>query len=439
MKKFAIGFGKFCLGVLSGILCVCLVLAMLVTVLVADVRIVTSKDNLNTLITGYLTGYKMPHRQNVPAGAGVLAGGKMAPVKNFDDAETGFDMGAMADGSFLVDFVYGMLQEQSGGELGVSREEVESFVEESTLDDFLAEKGASLVSDFITGENTTTISTEEIVQQLEQNAALLEQTFGVAVDETVIQQVKTSIEESGVVEKIQENGLEGLLQLSGGSNNTMPDENIGGPVDGAADSGAQMKIPTNLVGVLSALMNGELDFSKMSLPQILNLCRAAISAETMWLCIGVCALIIGLIFLASWDKYYRAMIIVGVPFMIVGVLNLIPVFLFHSIPGLLMSFLGPVNTIYQLLKKIIEMITVLPVILVVAGIALVVVGIVLAVKARRRAEAARVAALNGEALEEAPAEEEKAEEIPAEEALAEEVPAEEAEVAAEEAPAEETV
>ena len=437
MKKFAIDFGKVLLVILSVILCLCLAVSLLVTVLVTDVRILTDKNNLNTLITGYLTGSKMPYRQGLPAGVSVQTGGKMAPVKKLDDMT---DVDDMTDASVLVTYIYDMLQEQAGGELEMSLAEVQDFVEKSTLDDFLMEKSASLVSDFLTGENTTTITMQEIQEQLEQNAALIQETFGIPMDDpTAIGVMVVAIEESDVVAKIQQGGLQALLDIPVSSETN-------GAVDDATSKVEMQKIPTNLIGIIAALINGDLDLSTMQLPQILNVFRAAISAETMWLCIGVCALLIGLVFLASWSKYYRAMVGVGVTLLDSGVVFLVPIILIKALPDLFKSLLGSAASAYPVLCSALEMLIAPPVVLIVLGLALIVSGSILRHMAKKR-KALAVAEAPAEALEEAPVEEVSAEEeapaekIPAEEETAaeEETPVAEETASEEEAPVEETV
>ena len=434
MKKLAIGFGKVLLGILSVILCLCLTVSLLVTVLVADVQILTDKNNLNTLITGYLTGTKMPHRQGLPAGVAVQTGGKMAPVKKLDDMA---DMGDMTDPNVLVSMIYDMLQEEAGGELEMSLQEVQDFVEKSTLDDFLVEKSASLVSDFITGENTTTITMEEIQEQLEQNAQLIQETFGVPMDNAAtVGEIVSAIEETGVVDKIQEGGLQALLDMSGPE--TMPEEDQGETPDSIKTE--SKKMPTNLIGVIMALINGEIDLSEMELPQILDLFRAAVPAETLWLCIGICVLFIGLIFLVSWSKYYRAMVAVGVTLLDTGVVFTVPVILVKVLPDLFKTLLGSAASAYPVLCTAMEMLITPPLVLIGLGLALIVSGSILRHMVKKR-RALAVEEVSGEVLEEAPAEETEDASVEAvEEAPAEEAPAEETEaVAQEEAPVEETV
>ena len=205
MKKAAVILGKFFLGLLALILCLALFVSTVLTIVVADVRIVTDKDNINTLITGYLTGKSLPQRNPGISGMPLQEKVHRAPIRNLDSAD--FDISMMGDTNFLVEFIYNTIKEEMGEELPISLKEVQDFVEESTLDDFITEKGSSLISDFITGENTTTITIEEIEEQLKQNAPLIEETFQIAIDEAMISEMTGSLEESGILEKLEEGGL----------------------------------------------------------------------------------------------------------------------------------------------------------------------------------------------------------------------------------------
>ena len=241
----------------------------------------------------------------------------------------------------------------------------------------------------------------------------------------------------------------------------MPDEDLSGMLGTGTNSTTTttQKLPTNLIDVVMALVNGELDLSNMSLPQILNMFRAAVSAETLWICIGISAFLIGLIFLASWSKYYRAMTEVGITILDTGVVFMIPWILLKTMPDLIATLLGADASILALIGTMLGMLNTLHLVLIGVGVALIVAGSILghvekkhhahtpeATKTEEAAEempaleveaSEEEAAVEEEAPEEAVAEETPVEEAPAEEAVAEEALAEEA--VAEETPVEETV
>lgn len=449
MKKAATVLGKILLGLLAFILCVALFVSTVLTMVVADVRIVTDKDNINTLITGYLTGKPAPHRnQGLPLQEKV----HRAPRRNLDSAD--FDISMVGDTNFLVEFIYNTVKEEMGEDLPLTLDEVQDFVEESTLDDFITEKGSSLISDFLTGEKTTTITVEEIVEQLEQNAPLIEQTFQVTIDDTVISEVTGAVEESGILEELEEGGLEAIIDMANPPSEDATPE--GGDVSADKESSAQtpglskpnQNVPEKeltLISAIQGIISGELDLSTLSIPQLLNLFRSAISRETLLACIGLCVLLMGLVFLTQWKRYYSAMIKIGITLLVTGVIGMVPAVIVWVAPELVISLLGDMAFAMKLIKMIVGMTYLVPAGVAAGGLVLIVAGGILRSVAKKRAikagdvVAVQVAAepevtedLSMELLEAEPAAEEAEEEVSEEETEE----AEEAEDAAEETPEE---
>ena len=432
MKKAGIVIGKILLGILTFVLCVALMLSTVLTIVVADIQVITNKDNLNTLISTFLTG-SAPSKS--PAGLAVN-GANHAPKRNLDD----FDMSAMASGdtSFLVEFVYDMLEESAGGEIPVTIDEVKAFVEESTIDDFLAKKGTELVSDFLLGENTTSITMEEIQAVIEENAALIESSFNIPLDTTVITQTIAAIEETGVVEKLNQGGLEALIELSdNGGNLEAPDAEGDQIVIGTQTTTKEMTTEE----IINGLMNGTVDMADLTVPQLLGVFREAISAKTMWLCIGVCAVLIGLIFLTRWKKYYLAMIFTGVTLLITGAICMVPAILFWSYPDAVVNLVPELRAMLKMMDLIVDMTYPISLCVGIFGVLLIVGGALLPMLIRKLSKAKVEAPIAVETVTEEVVEAVAEEEPVAEEApeVAEEVTEVAEEVVAEETAAEETV
>lgn len=394
MKKAAIVFGKILLGILTFILCIALMVSTVVTIVMADVSILTDKDNINTLITEFLK----------PSASSKQTLGMSMGADTVGTPQQGADIGIAAVGNsgFMVDVLYDMLQQEAGGELPFTKEQVENFVEESTLGDFLAEKGAGLVSDLLTGEKTTTITVDEIKQQLEQNAQLIEDTFQIPMDAEVISGLTAGIEEAGVLDQINEGGLESILAADDGNADQSPD------AEGVTTN--KEKTPVTLEGVLS----GAVDVSSLSLPQMMELFRSIASGTVLLSCIGVCAVLIGLIFLTRWKKYYLAMIFIGITWFITGLICMIPALVVWSVPALVMEMLGEMAVGMTLVAKIVDMTCPVTIGVTVFGLALIVAGGVLAGLTKKWAKAKLEVAPVENPAQEAVAEEAPAEEIPAE-------------------------
>ena len=399
MKKAAVILGKFFLGLLAFILCVALFVSTVLTIVVADIRIVTDKDNINTLITGYLTGKSMPQRNPGISGMPLQEKVHRAPIRNLDSAD--FDISMVGDSNFLVEFIYNTVKEEMGEDLPLTLEEVQDFVEESTLDDFITEKGSSLISDFITGENTTTITVEEIQEQLKQNAPLIEETFQIPVDETVIEEITGAVEESGILEELEEGGLEAIINmanppaedapLGGNGNASQEGSNVSGDKNNTQTPTSKPSQPVEenltLIGAIQGIISGELDLSTLSIPQLLNLFRSAISQETLLACIGLCVLLMGLVFLTQWKRYYSAMIKIGITLLVTGVICMVPAVIVWVAPELVVSLLGDMAFAMKLINMIVQMTYIVPAGVAAGGLVLIVAGGILRGVAKKRAKA----------------------------------------------------
>lgn len=131
----------------------------------------------------------------------------------------------------IVDWVVGQLQDFTGGELPVTPQQIENFVEQSTIKDFIAEKVAGMVGDFYTGNITTTITMEEITQLMEENKDLIKSEFGIEITEEHTEALKQIVEETGILEQVQEQGIMGILGSVGGMGGVGGDGEGGGLMD----------------------------------------------------------------------------------------------------------------------------------------------------------------------------------------------------------------
>lgn len=377
MKKV----GKFFLGLLVTILCIVLTLSTMITILVADVRTLSSKDGINTIISEFL-------KPSAPAGRPVAMPGTPNTLYAPPKAMAELDMDALmaGDNSALVEWLFETMTEGMEEEVDVTLEQVEDFVSKSSLDDYLTEKSAGIVSDFLTGEKTTTFTMEEIQEQLEINADLLKETFDIEVSDEFIQEVKSAVEETGVVEQLNEDGLQAFLPAE------VLDEIEKTEEMSSAD-------------VLSGIMDGSV---KVNFGTIMKLFRDLVSLQTLLICIGFCAVLIGLVFLCRWKRYYRAMIDIGITFTVTGAICMVPAVFYWVGKDMLLSLLKDVKISTALLDSLINQTYPISLGVLIGGVVLLVAGIVLAcvhksrVKARLQAAEAKIleVAARTEAMEE---------------------------------------
>ena len=232
-----------------------------------------------------------------------------------------------------------------------------------------------------------------------------------------------------MVKEIQENGVTGFLTNAGNPNPESPD----GEGDGYQDNAPSQDSPLAMIQKVQEVI-------------------AIITSDTVFFaCLGVCAVLVALLFLLAWNKPYIAMMYSGSTVFSTGLIFLVPTLiatlqpalwtqLFSNIPeyGALIGALG--SMILTLTANVCYTVTG-------AGLALFIAGIVVCVlmKKAKKAKKAKAAAAEEAAPapvveaapveEAAPAEEAAAEEVAAEEPVAEEAAPEEA--VAEDAVAEE--
>ena len=352
------------LGFLSVILCILLFVSTLVTIIVADVRLVTSKDGLQTIITQALFPTSAPVR---PIGALAAGGPVLSPVSG---------TGNEAQGA-IVDAIYGMLSEQFGEELPISQEQVEQLLTNSTLPEFVSEKVAGIVNDIYTGESTTTITKEEVMDLLTENANLIKENLGVELNTEAIEAVGKWVEENDVMSTVQEevSKLTGLKPPA-----SVKPDGTGKPITGTTTDEEVVLLGTT--EMLQALLSG--DFSVATIPNILNLVRTLTSVTALLICLGVCLLIIGLLMLTHWGRPFAAIRSVGIPVMIAGIVMSVPAILAVVMPSL---FTG---TVMVIAKQILAMTGYVGYGVAALGLAMIVVGAVLNSKMKKKVAAAAV-------------------------------------------------
>ncbi len=345
--------GKIILHILSVILCLVLFVSTLATMLVADVKVATNKDNLQKVISASLCA---PTWQ-------------MGPITAAAGSDFNVTSGNLSDA--LVEYAYEAI---GGSEVPFSLDDVKAFVEESTLKDFIAEKSASIISDIYTGENTAKISTDEIKTLLTENKDLIKKHFDVELTEEDILSTVTAIEEIPAMKEIQEFGIAAML----------------------TDPGITPDGDNEDMGVGSA----------NPMADILDAVRKVTSDAVLFACIGACAVLVGLLFLCAWNRPYNAMFYSGATFTFAGIIFLVPTMIAWLAAGTWLALFegipmaGPISRIILMLTGgVCGAVTLL-------GIALIAGGIVVKVTMRKKKLAAAAAA-------EAPVEEVPAEETPA--------------------------
>lgn len=173
------------LKILSVLLTICLVASMTVTVVLADLHLLTRKESVEKITDQVLSA----PTQSAAAITAAKGGLKINAS------------GLTEDG--LTDLIYDALKDHYGNEMTATKEQLSSFLEKSDAKDYIAEKVAGYTGDFLNGTEETTITEKEIARLIDENAGLIESEFGVKVDGKLRQDAMKFVRESKIGEKIR--------------------------------------------------------------------------------------------------------------------------------------------------------------------------------------------------------------------------------------------
>ena len=312
MKKPHVAI-RILLGIISVVLSIALFVGIFTAMVIGNIRVLTNKDNLQTFISEILFATPKKHAP-VILRQGVGVGG----VK-LDEADAEMD----GTQQMIVDYVYDMLKDQFGDELPVSEEKVEELLSESTVPEFLSEKMASIMSDVLTGETTTTITSEEVVELIQENSELIQDTFGVEITQEHLDAVSDWVEEADITNTVQQ-VVQGNLGLK--------DPETGRPEEGSVALAPEMQ-----GSVLQGMVSGQVSVDSIlngDIQTILAVFREITSVNILLTILGACAVLVVLLFLVNYWKPYAAVRCVGITAMIAALPFLIPTVLVLAVPAM---------------------------------------------------------------------------------------------------------
>ena len=340
MKQKKLSFGiRFLLWAVSLLLSIALFASVIATALVADVRVVTSKDNIRNFVVQLLSEPVQLHgRAPLRQGAGsIRVALPAAPSFNIPHRDNSITQGLGLAASLgfnvteqMIDLFYDQLQSQMGEEATITKEELTDLVEQSTLTDFLADKAADLVVDYVTGEVTTTFEPEEIQALIVENTELIEAITGEPLPEEVVTQIVETITTNEVIQKVEEKGLAGLIEMATGGDTTNPDgepiltppsdnmlgEQLGSLLGGSEENN---QVADSIASVTQTLTKGELN-GIGNVNDIVTLLRSVTSIENLLSCIAVCVVLMLLILLVNIRQLGKGLRRCGYPLLLAGLM-----------------------------------------------------------------------------------------------------------------------
>ena len=227
---------RLLLQLASFLLCLLLIVSLDATILVEDLQALTSRDGIRTILAclaessaetedpalliptassdGFVklnsttaTGeYTVDENGNIIAADGTVVGNVNDPSSIPDDfvfpgsSEIPGDLEIPTDiltnPDALSDFIYDIASGMVGEGTEITPEQVETIVNESTVMDFLADKTATLIHDALTGNVSTIFTADEIMDLIDENQALLEETLQITITEEQKATMHTQVEQA---------------------------------------------------------------------------------------------------------------------------------------------------------------------------------------------------------------------------------------------------
>lgn len=192
------------LRILSFAVSLVLVVCLFATAFLLDLRILTSHESLKSILTEAASATSSQSQPSQPAAQSSPYAVKLSTT------EIPPEVGNALEDSLRASDITGMVEEILGSALGedvaVDTQQVVQFLQESTVMDYLAEKVSSYADDIINGTADTIITTEELMQLVEENQSLIEETFQVEITP----EMKAEIQEQ-VRQTVEEEDLNGTI------------------------------------------------------------------------------------------------------------------------------------------------------------------------------------------------------------------------------------
>ena len=325
---------RILLQLLSLILSLSLLVGVLSAALVADLRRVTAKEGIKQIIVTLLQG---PAKVRPAAGA---AGIRPDSTSTRDSSEAQ---------NMLVDMALEMLEnmELISDEIPEEaiRAEVEGFLEESTVVDFLTDKVAGYTSDYLTGEALTTITPEEIRQLVEENKEVIQNRFGIEITQEQTDAIVSIAEEAGIDTIVRQEVFESISSkpLGDADKPALPDESTG------------TEIPQNL-----------------TVGELVQILQQISSDSVMYTTVAICAALVLLLLLCNFYSIPGGLGWASAPTIFAGLLLSLPIFWIQGNPETLAMLVNGETTVANVISGVAS--TIAPVHVTVLGI-----GIALAV------------------------------------------------------------
>ena len=318
---------RLVMQLVSFVACLALIVSLIATALVADLSLLTSSGGIEKIVTALFTSdsEKTPDPTIDPA-ASALPVHKLSNTTGTEDGtedgtqipeDVEIPMDAFTDSNAMTEFVTSFVEGLLGEEAAANPENVSKFIEESTVMDFFATKISSFVSDAFSGQQNATITTEEIMQLLDENQALMEEIFDIEITEEQKQQINTQVNDMLTEADLDNTIRQGI------------EEAVNTPIEGT--DGAT-------VGDILAIVQ------KISRP------------STIMLAAGFCLLLMLMMVMLNYYHMPRALRWCGFPCLISGGLLAAPLIVLKATPDILSQLLPETASLLNVINSALSVI-----------------------------------------------------------------------------------
>lgn len=107
----------------------------------------------------------------------------------------------------LIDWIYDQVADSAGEELPISKEQLQNFVADSSVSDFLGEKLAGFADDYINGTNNTTITADDLLGLLEENEEALKEHLQIELSPETKDEIHASLDQL-----VQDTGINEMIR-----------------------------------------------------------------------------------------------------------------------------------------------------------------------------------------------------------------------------------
>ena len=367
-KKLSLG-ARFGLYVASFVLGLLLFFTAIATALIADVQIVTSQDGISGIFRTMMSAPAQvrPH-EPVTSGEGGL---RVAPRVNRNYQmprrdDTNADADAAGDvAADLTEQVIGMFYEAMGDmfgeEMTFTQEEFTQMVNESTVKDYIADKTAALVTDYLNDEITTTFEVEEVVELIHENSELIESITGEPIPDDISEKIGQAFDENEIIVKVEAEGLAGFMELMGN--------------------------PENPEGEEGASSGGILELLEM-VKEYYGIFSPIASTQNLIIGIVICLVLVAAIVLINCRQLGKGLCRAGYPLMLAGsavILNILAIAqpdMWVVTAGDNEAVAATTNTVLKLVRHILSETAVVNIVVFGTGLVLCIAGIVLGIVLR---------------------------------------------------------